>query len=93
MKAEQFDRLFDEGADLTRYLQLVKARHPGQEQKRVNVDFPEWMVRSLDRTAERLGVPRQSLIKIWIADRLAATSEEHSARKSRQHAAQRRRKG
>jgi hypothetical protein len=40
------------------------------EQRRVNVDFPVWMIESLDREAARLGVPRQSLIKVWIAEQL-----------------------
>jgi hypothetical protein len=67
MRAKQFDDKFDVGEDVTAYLELVKARRPGHEQKRVNVDFPVWMIRSLDREAQRLGVPRQSLIKLLIA--------------------------
>lgn len=70
MKASDFDRKFDEGEDITADLDLSKARRPRQEQRRVNVDFPLWMVESLDREAKRLGVTRQSIIKIWIADRL-----------------------
>ena len=70
MKASQFDRLFDEGKDVTSELDLSKAHQPGQEQRRVNVDFPAWMIHSLDREANRLGVTRQSIIKIWIAERL-----------------------
>jgi hypothetical protein len=70
MKAREFDRKFDEGADITGDLDLSKARRPGQEQRRVNVDFPTWMIESLDREAKRLGVTRQSIIKVWIADRL-----------------------
>lgn len=70
MKAEDFDRKFDNGDDVTAHLNLSKARRPEQEQKRVNVDFPIWMIHSLDREANRLGVPRQSLIKVWIAERL-----------------------
>ncbi|MDX8410506.1 MAG: CopG family transcriptional regulator [Mariprofundaceae bacterium] len=61
------DKKFDAGEDITRYLDLTKARRPEQEQKRVNVDFPLWMIHSLDREAKRLGVPRQSLIKVLIA--------------------------
>ena len=60
----------DKGEDITKYLDLSRAIKPGQEQKRVNVDFPVWMIHRLDREARRLGVPRQSLIKIWIAERL-----------------------
>jgi hypothetical protein len=70
MKAKDLDRKFDAGEDITEFLDLSKARRPGQEQKRVNVDFPVWMIRRLDREAKRLGVPRQSIIKIWIAERL-----------------------
>jgi hypothetical protein len=70
MKASNFDKKFDKGEDVTNYLDLSRATKPGQEQKRVNVDFPVWMIHRLDREARRLGVPRQSLIKIWIAERL-----------------------
>jgi hypothetical protein len=71
MKAEEFDRLFDEGKeDITQYFDLSKARRPNQEPKRVNVDFPMWMVNSLDQEAKRVGVTRQSLIKLWLAERL-----------------------
>ena len=70
MKAREFDQKFDEGEDITKYLDLSKARRPGQEQKRVNVDFPLWMINLLDKEARRLGVPRQSIIKVWVAERL-----------------------
>lgn len=70
MKAKEFDRAFDEGEDITRQLDLAKARRPEQEQKRVNVDFPLWMIHQLDKEAKRLGVPRQSIIKVWVAERL-----------------------
>lgn len=70
VKASRFDREFDEGTDISRYLEISKARRPGLEQRRVNVDFPVWMIDSLDREATRLGVPRQSLVKVWIAERL-----------------------
>jgi hypothetical protein len=70
MKAKELDRRFDDGEDVSDVLDLEKARRPGQEQRRVNVDFPCWMIESLDREASRLGVTRQSIIKVWIADRL-----------------------
>ena len=70
MKAEEFDKLFDEGNDIAHLLNLSSARRPNQELKRVNVDFPIWMVNKLDREAKRLGVTRQSIIKIWLAERL-----------------------
>jgi hypothetical protein len=74
MKAREFDRRFDAGEDVTESLDLSRARRPLQDHKRVNVDFPAWMVHSLDKEAKRLGVPRQSLIKVWIADRLEHTT-------------------
>jgi macrodomain Ter protein organizer (MatP/YcbG family) len=70
MKAKTFDRRFDKGEDVTRFLDHSKARRPAQEQRRINVDFPLWMVQSLDREARRLGVTRQSVIKRWLAERL-----------------------
>jgi hypothetical protein len=74
MKTREFDKRFDEGDDISKYLDMTRARRPGQEQKRVNVDFPLWMVRLLDKEAKRLGVPRQSIIKVWVAERLEKTS-------------------
>lgn len=70
MKAKSFDAKFDQGEDVTGILDLSKARRPLQEQRRVNVDFPTWMIESLDREAGRLGVTRQSVIKVWLAERL-----------------------
>jgi hypothetical protein len=71
MKASEFDRKFDEGVeDIMDDLDMSTARRPLKEQRRVNVDFPLWMVESLDREAGRLGVTRQSIIKVWIAERL-----------------------
>lgn len=70
MKTEEFDQKFDNGEDVSNHLDLSKATRPGRVQKRVNVDFPVWMIESLDREAKRLGVPRQSIIKVWIAERL-----------------------
>jgi hypothetical protein len=74
MKAKKFEQQFDEGLDLTASLNLSKARRVLQEQRRVNVDFPTWMIDSLDREASKLGVTRQSVIKVWLAERLEATS-------------------
>ncbi len=70
MKASEFDDKFDAGEDVTGDLDLAGARRPLLEARRVNVDFPSWMVDSLDREARRLGVTRQSVIKMWIAERL-----------------------
>lgn len=74
MKAVKFDKRFDEGGSVAKYLDLSKARRPRQEQKRVNVDFPLWMVHRLDKEAKRLDVPRQSIIKVWVAERLEKTA-------------------
>jgi hypothetical protein len=71
MKASEFDKKFDDGVeDIINDLDMSTATRPNKEQKRVNVDFPIWMVESLDREASRLGVTRQSIIKVWIAERL-----------------------
>ena len=69
MKAEEFEHRFDAGEDITQYLEMSGARRPGQSVKRVNVDFPVWMIASLDKEARRLGVPRQSIIRVWVAER------------------------
>ena len=74
MKAKKFDSDFDSDKDVTGALDLSKARRPLREQKRVNVDFPTWMIESLDKEASRLGVTRQSIIKVWLAERLEQSS-------------------
>jgi hypothetical protein len=70
MKAEQLDDIFDAGTDLLPHLDLSTLRRPNLEQKRVNVDLPIWMIENLDREADRVGVTRQSIIKVWLAERL-----------------------
>ncbi|MGA1823411.1 MAG: type II toxin-antitoxin system BrnA family antitoxin [bacterium] len=75
MKAKEFDKKFDEGEeDVLKFLDLSKSRRPKQEQKRINVDFPLWIIQLLDKEAKRLGVSKQSIIKIWIAERLKKAS-------------------
>jgi len=74
MKAREFNKKFDESEDISKYLDMSKARRLEQEQKRVNVDFPLWMVQLLDKEARCLGVPRQSIIKVWVAERLEKAS-------------------
>ena len=71
MKATEFDKRFDDGEDLADKVDWSKARRPNVETKRVNVDFPAWVVSGLDQQAQRLGVTRQALIKLWIAEKLA----------------------
>lgn len=72
MKAKAFEDAFDKGDDILDMLDLSKARRSRQDQKRVNVDFPVWMIGLLDKEASRLGVTRQSIIKVWLAERLEA---------------------
>ncbi len=74
MKAKTLDAKFNAGEDITEHLDLSRARRRGHEQRRVNVDFPVWMIEALDREALRLGVPRQSLIKVLIARHLEEAS-------------------
>ncbi len=74
MKAKDFDREFDENKNIIEYLDISKAKRPKQKQKRVNVDFPLGMIELLDKEASRLGVPRQSIIKVWLAERLEKVS-------------------
>lgn len=74
MKAKSFDEKFDAGEDVIADLDLSTLRRPNQEARRVNVDFPSWMVDELDREARRLGVTRQSIIKVWLSERLEHAS-------------------
>ena len=75
MKAKKFDTDFNAGKDITGSLDLSKIKRPNQEQRRVNVDFPTWMIDSLDKEAARLGVTRQSIIKVWLAERLERAAQ------------------
>jgi len=72
ISAEEFDRRFDAGEDISKYMDWSKARRPGLEQRRVNVDLPVWMIGSLDLEAKRVGVTRQSIVKVWLAERIKA---------------------
>lgn len=74
LTAKDFDRKFAKGEDVSRFLDRSRARRPAPDQRRVNVDFPLWMVHSLDREAKRLGVTRQPVIKLWLAERLKERS-------------------
>ena len=81
MKAREFDKKFDEDRDdIIDDLDLSTAKRPNQTQKKINVDFPTWMIDSLDKEASRIGVTRQSIIKVWLAERL----EEIAANKALQ---------
>ena len=71
IKSEDFDRVFDEGQeDITEYLDLASVRRPNRKTRKVNVDLPEWMIRSLDTEADRLAINRQAVIKTWLAERI-----------------------
>jgi hypothetical protein len=79
MKAKDFDKKFDDNkVDVIDDLDLSTKKHPNQAQKRINVDFPIWIIDSLDKEASRVGVTRQSIIKVWLAERL----EEQAANKA-----------
>jgi hypothetical protein len=85
MKAEEFDTKFDNDENITEFLDLSQARRPGYEQKRVNIDFPVWMIEALEQEAKRLGVTSDSIIKLWLAERLdkkVITGFPDSAKKS-----------
>ena len=81
MKARELDKIFDDGeVDINDYLDLSSAFRPGQEQKRVNVDFPVWMIERLDREANRPDVPRQSFIKVWIGEHLGTPKSKRPSK-------------
>jgi hypothetical protein len=75
MKANEFDELFDNGESIRGELNLKNAQRPGLKSKRVNVDFPEWMLNMLDQESKKLGITRQSIIKVWIAEKLKETKQ------------------
>lgn len=80
MKAREFDTKFESDDEIVDDLDLSQMKKPMQKQKRVNVDFPAWMLESLDREANRIGVTRQSIIKIWLAERLENVANHSSVR-------------
>jgi hypothetical protein len=87
MKAKDFDNKFDHGKeDTIDDLDLLTVRRPNQEQKRINVDFPSWVVDSLDREATRIGVTRQSIIKVWLVERLQSEATNKSIHTDQQTA-------
>lgn len=78
MKATDFDKTFDDGSDVSAHVDWARARRPNLDARRVNVDFPEWVVSGLDEEAARLGVTRQALIKLWIAEKLDSRASSRS---------------
>lgn len=80
MKAEELDKIFDDGKeDILPYLDLTTLRRPNLDQKRVNVDLPVWMIQNLDRQASLIGVTRQSIIKVWLSERIKAEAAAQKA--------------
>ena len=79
MKAEELDALFDSGEDISEHLYMSTLTKNATQTKKVNVDFPEWVINSLDREAKKIGVTRQSIIKVWIAERLKAEADHLQA--------------
>ncbi|MGE0086997.1 MAG: CopG family transcriptional regulator [Desulfococcaceae bacterium] len=76
MKAEELDKIFDSGEDITSHLDLSTRKRPGLKQRRVNVNLPDWMIETLDREAGKIGITRQSIIKVWIAEKIKAISRK-----------------
>ncbi|MCB9147481.1 MAG: CopG family transcriptional regulator [Caldilineaceae bacterium] len=76
MKASEFDETFDDDESVLELLDLGQIRQPELATRRVNVDFPLWMVQALDREAKRLGVSRQSIIKLWLPERLESSQAQ-----------------
>ena len=80
MKAEEFDKIFDGNEeDIIEYLDLTTMRRPNLEPKRINIDFPTWMVKKLDQEARHIGVSRQAIIKTWLADKIKQIEHQKAA--------------
>ena len=75
IKAKDFDDAFERGEDITKHLDKSKVRRVNAELKRVNIDFPVWVISSLDKEARRLGITRQSLVKMWIAQKIDSDNQ------------------
>ena len=80
--AEEFDRMFDEGEDISAYVDFKNMREIGHELKRINVDLPTWVVNNLDLEATDRGVTRQSIIKMWLVDRIRQEEDLRYARRA-----------
>jgi hypothetical protein len=76
--AEELDRRFDDGEDISDFLDWSNATRPGLEPRRVNVDLPNWMISELDKRASLIGVTRQSIIKVWLSERIKTEKSEQS---------------
>jgi hypothetical protein len=82
MKAKELDQKFDNGDDILDSLDLSRAKKVMQDQKRVDVDFPVWMLELLDKEASRIGLTRQSIIKVWLAERLEQLAASKALQRS-----------
>ena len=69
---DKLEAAFDAGEDMEEFFDFDSPTFPNKELKRVNVDFPQWMVAGLDAEASRLGINRQAVIKTWVAEKLDA---------------------
>lgn len=71
MKTTELDKKFDDNQeDILQHFDLSSARLVNEKPKCINIDFPTWMVQSLDKEAKHIGISRQAVIKMWVADRL-----------------------
>jgi hypothetical protein len=78
MTAQEFEKQFDDGEDITPHIDPSSIHRPGLQARRVNVDFPEWIIEKLDMQSRLIGVSRQSLIKLWVSERI---QQEHQNQK------------
>ncbi len=76
MKAKDVDKKFDEGEDVLKYFDTEKIERPNEELKRINVDFPAWMLNGMDRKAKHMGINRQAILKVWVAEKLEQPQTE-----------------
>ncbi len=88
ISAEEFDRKFDNGEDILPYIDLSSKMTKSEFEekllsiKKVNIDLPSWAIASLDKEAKRMGVTRQSIIKMWLIQKL---DDIQLSRKNLQH--------
>ena len=78
MKAEDLDRKFDDGEDVLEHFDVSSLKRSGLEARSVEISFPQWMLAALDREAQRLGIERDAVIKLWLSERLQASEAAHS---------------
>ena len=74
MKAEEFDRLFDDGESIIEYLDLTQIKRSNSEQQTIALEFPSWMIEALNKESQRLNLPLQVIVKGWIEEKLASSN-------------------